>query len=91
MWIDPFLLGTPEPLARDLFNYYPNPAQTGFTLECHEPLSYMLFDLSGRRLQGGRAAVGSTWISLENAQNGIYLLQVINSNGQTETVKIVKN
>lgn len=91
MWLDPFLLETPEPLVRDLFTYYPNPAQTGFTLACSESLSYMLFDLSGRWLQGGTAAVGSTWISLENAQNGIYLLQVTNSNGQTETVKIVKN
>src|SRR5690554_1409707 len=90
MWIDPFLLGTPEPLARDLFSYYPNPAQTGFTLECSESLSYILFDLSGRRLQWGTASVGSTWISLEDAQNGIYLLQVTNSAGQRETVKIVK-
>ena len=88
--IDPFLIGTPEALESDRFKYYPNPAQEGFTLECREPLSYTLFDLTGREIQSGAASTGATWIPMENAQSGIYLLRLANGAGAVATVKIVK-
>lgn len=88
--IDPFLINIETPLDKEWFTYYPNPANEGFTLECKESLSYTLYDLTGREIRTGNAPVGATWISLENAQKGMYLLRVVNSEGAIATVKIVK-
>ena len=52
--------------------------------------SFLLYDLNGKLLQGGRIEGNQTDINVSNYPSGIYILNVENRQHQIQTAKIVK-
>ena len=52
--------------------------------------SFLLYDLNGKLLQGGRIEGNQTYINVSNYPSGIYILNIENRQHQIQTAKIVK-
>lgn len=71
----------------------PNPTQGILTLSSSAGIGeYAMYSVSGQLILAGDAdGVSEITISLENAPAGLYVLNVMNSNGHREIKKIIKN
>jgi hypothetical protein len=73
---------------------FPNPANNTITLELNENIlprtHYTIYDPSGKALKNGPIEVNLTEISLENLQQGIYILKVTAGNQTTYFSKFIK-
>lgn len=76
-----------------LSKVYPNPAADILNVELYQKnaVSYTLSDLNGKAALRGKLHEMSNKVDISNLPNGIYILAVVSSEGQTETVKIIKN
>jgi hypothetical protein len=77
------------------FSVYPNPAFDMMTLKAENSenaeLSYLLFDLNGKLLQGEEMTQSEKQISMIDYPAGNYFLSVVNGGFEVKTFKIIKN
>lgn len=74
-------------------NIYPNPATTTITIETdfqNQSAAYRLFDGFGRLIKSDAIDNSTFYLSIGDLKNGLYLLQVIDANGQQATTKFIK-
>jgi hypothetical protein len=87
--------GTPQQLANPhnnivKFTVYPNPVSSVINVGgTNGDTTYRVFAIDGKLVKNGQLNANAQ-INLEGLTNGMYLLQ-INSEGRTETKKIIKN
>lgn len=79
------------------FLYYPNPVSnflfienTGFAFPNEAIYYYALFDMSGNSILSDKFEHEIAQISIEHLIPGIYVLQLMNLNGQSIKIKIIK-
>jgi len=71
-------------------NVYPNPTNDVINIETDEQLSnYIIYDVSGRQIQSNLFA-GSNQINLQNVTTGVYFIKVTTVQGNSGTVRVVK-
>jgi len=72
------------------FSIYPNPSNNQLTIKGEmDFVSFSIFDLTGRMVNDG--LITNKIISVSNLENGIYILKLVNSNGEIAEQKFVKN
>src|SRR5690554_7683452 len=72
-------------------NVYPNPTSNIVNIDTDEQLSnYIIYDVSGRQIQS-HLFTGSNQINLQNVTTGVYFIKVITVQGNSGTVKVVKD
>lgn len=73
---------------------YPNPTTKNVTLKIEnydiENLSYLIFDLNGRRIKNSKISSSETFISMENLAGTIYFIKIMNLNKELKIFKIIK-
>lgn len=73
---------------------YPNPTTKNVTLKIEnydiENLSYLIFDLNGRRIKNSKISSSETFISMENLAATIYFIKIMNLNKELKIFKIIK-
>ncbi len=68
---------------------YPNPVSSELTIECSENLHVIIFDVLGKQVSEEMFSKGKRTVSMDNYQNGIYLLKFNGPSG-SGTVKLLK-
>jgi Secretion system C-terminal sorting domain len=71
---------------------YPNPAKDFLTLKVPSENSinnFMVFDVAGKNVKSGELNNSNT-INLQALPNGHYIIKFVNTNGDSQLVKIVK-
>ena len=53
-------------------------------------MSYQLYNMLGQTVAGGTFTAGESKLDISSAANGIYMLQVTDTNGKTANFKLVK-
>ena len=74
----------------DYVKVYPNPTTTDFTIEITQGLigeKYVIMDFSGRLLISGVLISNIEKIELDNFSNGVYIIEIKNSNIQQRIIK----
>jgi hypothetical protein len=74
----------------DYVKVYPNPTTTDFTIEITQGLigeKYVIMDFSGRLLISGVFISNIEKIELDNFSNGVYIIEIKNSNIQQRIIK----
>ena len=84
------ITGIKDPIAVEKFVVYPNPTSGVFTIErgTTQHIHYELTNIIGKSIRKGALTDKQTTIDLSEYDNGIYLLNI---DGETETVKLVKH
>ena len=70
------------------FSVYPNPFSDVVNVSGIKNADYKVFSVDGKLIQNGK--VSAAGISFHGLNKGLYLLQLTNAEGHTETKKIVK-
>jgi|SRR5690554_1296509 len=74
---------------------YPNPTKNNLTLRVEDnqysTLSFELYDLQGKILDGGKLTSNSAIIKMEQLPRATYILKVTNENTPIKTFQIIKN
>ncbi|MEO9532020.1 MAG: T9SS type A sorting domain-containing protein [Crocinitomicaceae bacterium] len=70
-----------------LFEIYPNPATTEFTINTNESISYQLFDLNGKIVKQG-VYNGNGFVDVSQLRKGVYLLE-LNADNNYQRMKLV--
>src|SRR5690554_6542789 len=79
-----------EEFNRLQLNVYPNPTTDIVNIDTDEQLSnYIIYDVSGRQIQSNLFA-GSNQINLQNVTTGVYFIKVTTVQGNSGTVRVVK-
>jgi hypothetical protein len=69
---------------------FPNPANTGFTIQSDEPYKSARFtDLSGRIIQEFKLTDQSNFVDTRSMTNGLYLVSLFRKDGTFDVVKLV--
>ncbi len=68
---------------------YPNPAQNRLFINIQETQTYQIYSILGVKISEGTLAVGSN-IDCSNLINGVYLLNLTNSSGNSSIQKFIK-
>lgn len=87
-------LGIDELITNFSIMVYPNPTTDFLNLQVDNgktPLSYQLYDVSGRLLKNKKMTTNTTRIDMNGLANAVYFLKVIQENGRVKTFKIIKN
>ncbi len=69
---------------------YPNPASNHLTIEGDEIRNVNLLDMQGRLIESFNDQTAPSTIQLDSVPSGIYLIQIINLNGDSTTLKLIK-
>ncbi|WP_338378718.1 LamG-like jellyroll fold domain-containing protein [uncultured Flavobacterium sp.] len=69
---------------------YPNPSTGIFTIDIVEELEFTVYDIVGKTIINQKSLVGSNTLDLSRFEKGIYLLALMNSKGETNTYKLIK-
>lgn len=69
---------------------YPNPSTGIFTIDTQEEVEFAVYDVVGKTIVTQKSLIGSNNLDLSRFQKGIYLLKLMNSNGETNTYKLIK-
>lgn len=74
---------------------YPNPTNNHLSLRMEEleikGLSYQLYDMTGKLLEGEKITSSQSRINMENIAPGTYILKVIHKGKQLKTFKVIKS
>ncbi|MES2798949.1 MAG: T9SS type A sorting domain-containing protein [Bacteroidota bacterium] len=75
------------------FTLYPNPSTGIFNIETDsmQELSLTVFDLMGKTILTINSFTKMTQIDVSTSEKGVYLLQIIDENGNSSTKRLVKN
>ena len=87
----PQSLSTDQFQIADNFKLYPNPAKTSFKLTT-KITGVKILDVSGKQLieYNGTFEAGHQF-NIENLVNGLYIIQLEDTNGQTKISKLIKS
>lgn len=69
---------------------YPNPTTGVLNIQCSEVYEMQIYDISGQALMTKNVANSMEVISIETLKAGVYFIQLVNINGESETYKILK-
>lgn len=69
---------------------YPNPSTGIFTIDIVEELEFTVYDIVGKTIINQKSLVGSNTLDLSRFEKGIYLLSLMNTKGETNTYKLIK-
>jgi hypothetical protein len=86
-----FATGTTEKFALPKVSLLPNPAHDKITLLGYDPrhrYAYEIVDITGKIIQSGKLFKDE--LSIDNLKNGLYVLTLINAEGQASNHKFVK-
>lgn len=82
-------LGTPEIVAKNNINVYPNPATDFLYIQSDfKILNVTISDLNGRTMKN--VEFDENKVNINHLQSGIYLAQLVDINGKVVTKKIIK-
>jgi len=71
-------------------NVYPNPTNDVINIDTDEQLfNYIIYDVNGRQIQNGNFE-NNNQINLQNVNTGVYFIKVTTVQGNSGTVKVVK-
>lgn len=89
-WEPTVALGVNELMTKDDLSVYPNPFKDQITISGNLPLQAVtIYDASGKIV---KEIKGNTrTISLQQIPSGIYIMKLIMKNGNSKTIKTVKN
>lgn len=77
------------------YKVYPNPTSDLLTLKVDDfnkrELTFQLYDLNGKFLEGRKISSNETLISMKNYRASIYLLRINNNNNTIKLFRIIKN
>jgi cell wall-associated NlpC family hydrolase len=81
-------LGVPENKSQGI-KLYPNPVKNQLFINSEENQQYQIYSILGTKISEGTLAVGNG-IDCSGFTSGVYLVNLVNSSGQTSTQKFVK-
>ena len=70
---------------------YPNPSTGLFTIDTQEEVQFTVYDIVGKSIVTKKGSIGNTILDLTQFEKGIYLLSVVNIEGESNTYKLIKN
>lgn len=70
---------------------YPNPSTGFFTIDTLEEVQFTVYDVVGKSIVTKKGLIGNTILDLTQFEKGIYLLSVVNIEGESNTYKLIKN
>ena len=86
----PIVTSTFDELSESL-KVYPNPTSSTVTISSEEPLLYyFIYDLNGSFVQKGKFAAQDYTISVEQYEQGVYIIETISRAGTRDYHKFVK-
>jgi|GEM_PF-2518958 len=74
----------------NLVSIYPNPSNGIYTIETNQDIKLEVYDMIGKFISKKDVLVGSSTLDLLNYADGVYLVKVTNTAGDTKTYKVVK-
>ncbi|MDY0279723.1 MAG: DUF5018 domain-containing protein, partial [Salinivirgaceae bacterium] len=72
------------------FMMYPNPASDKLIVENAQSGRYIVMSISGQVVQEGQIASGQNEINIDNMSNGLYIINIVNTNGQSNAQTFIK-
>ena len=69
---------------------YPNPATTELFVNTQEKISYIIYNVLGKKVANGEVENSTTPIAISHLANGNYIIQIKNTAGEVKKVKFVK-
>lgn len=79
-----------DKIEQTTFTVYPNPALDQFSIESPMDGIAQITSLNGAVISEKEITVGSTGLSVENLDAGMYIVSVLYSNGSTSSQKFIK-
>lgn len=84
-----------QPLSSESFvetniAIYPNPVQNILTVPVKENTKYQLYTITGVLVQEGKLTMVNNTIVVSDLSKGYYLLRLINENGSSQSIKVLK-
>jgi len=70
---------------------YPNPSNGIFNIVSLENVSIEVYDLIGKLVMSQKISVGTNSFDISDFNTGVYLLRATDSNGNSDTFKLIKN
>jgi hypothetical protein len=69
---------------------YPNPATTELFVNTQEKISYIIYNILGKKVANGEVENTTTPIAISHLANGNYVIQIKNTAGEVKKVKFLK-
>lgn len=69
---------------------YPNPATTELFVNTQEKISYIIYNVLGKKVANGEVENSTTPIAISHLANGNYIIQIKNTAGEVKKVKFMK-
>jgi hypothetical protein len=79
-----------EEISKSKISIYPNPTNGLITIENEDISSFNLFNSLGKMIKTG-VLNGTTTLDLNNFENGLYIIQMIDNQGNATSKKVIKN
>ena len=79
-----------EEFIQNAVSIYPNPATNQVTVSIEKEAEYALVSINGQLLQAGVLVIGENSLNIETLSNGLYFLNIKNTNGMLSK-KIIKH
>lgn len=81
-----------ESIIKDNFKVYPNPSSGVFTVYVVDAsqVSYILYNVLGQQVATGIFSGGESQLDVTSAADGMYILQVTDTEGKITNVKLIK-
>ena len=72
------------------FMMYPNPASDKLIVENAQAGRYVVMNVSGQVVLAGQIVSGQNEINIDNMSNGLYIINIVNANGQSNAQSFIK-
>lgn len=84
-----------SPLSNETFEtntikVYPNPVRNVLTVAINENANYELYTITGQLVKQGKLTTIDNTIAVQNLSKGYYLLRIGNENGNSQSIKVLK-
>ena len=87
------IVGLKEIIKKSLFNIFPNPANTKFTLELTEDIEKVeirITNLLGQEIKTFKLFGNKLEVQISDLNNGIYFIDLIKANQIISSTKLIK-
>lgn len=84
-------LGTIEEMGKNVkFKIYPNPSTGIFNISISEIATMEVTNILSKQIKSQKATIGNSVLDLSDVANGLYIVKITTANGNSKTVKVVK-
>lgn len=79
-----------EDFETNTIKVYPNPVVNQLTVTITENVKYALYTITGQVIKQGELTISNNTIDLQEVSKGYYVLKIVARNGNTQSIKVLK-